>query len=324
MADIIIETNWSIEKYQITVSEQDTFLSVSNVLKDVVGQRTFIMTVEGVEIEPNEVTVSELGLLSGDVIVLLFPDDVKSRIWLEYNKINISTSSLTTAVESSNVDVVRNLIDAGLQFSVTDYMILAIRLRYTELASLLKNKFPNDCTPSKPGIMTPLHWAAITGNIVAVRFLLEDYCSPSDLINLSSSEGMTVLHCAVKKPLNKEVIGYLLSFNPDCNIKTKKGQSVLILACSEGCPSNLESLLSFNNCELDLSDEDRMGNTALHHLAKCGCPDAVRVVLRCAYFNKKLLGTTNRRGLTPRGIAKKRGMETMRELLSEAEDVLDY
>eukprot|EP01060_Flectonema_neradi_P010386 TRINITY_DN1746_c0_g1_i1.p1 TRINITY_DN1746_c0_g1~~TRINITY_DN1746_c0_g1_i1.p1 ORF type:complete len:334 (+),score=58.99 TRINITY_DN1746_c0_g1_i1:105-1004(+) len=295
-------------------------LDVKRKIENLTNRDTFTMEIEGQFIKEDITLASELGILSGDVIVASVTEAMKSKVWLSLNKVPISISSLTTAIEADNDSTVEHLIHSGLQFPPDEYLTLSIRLRRGYISRLIFSNFQSSCNRSQTSSMLPLHWAAITGNVDMLELMLSNDEDPEYLLSVASNEGLTVLHYSVKKSLNGDVIRSVLSYRPDINALTTKKQSALMLAANTGCSSNISPLLEYEHSPIDLSVADKHGNTALHYVAKLGNPEIMRAVLGYKHLRTDHLQIANKRGLTPKNIAKKRGMEAVLELLLEYED----
>ncbi|XP_034937894.1 ankyrin-1-like [Chelonus insularis] len=108
---------------------------------------------------------------------------------------------------------------------------------------------------------TPLFEACRTGNILAVKFLLENHDNP----NATNQHGETALHliCSRKSATTLQIIQLLLKHNADINAVNNIGWSPLFVACISDNIAAVKSLLE-NHANPNLTDQD--GETPLHRL----------------------------------------------------------
>jgi ankyrin repeat protein len=153
--------------------------------------------------------------------------------------------SLICAVREGRLERVRELINSfGLSYSQAwseGYVLLrdAVKNKHTEVAKLLlmngskvnsKNQKPTD---------TPLHYAAIHGDIEIVEMLL----SRGAKINAENRYGITALHGAVKSK-NMEIIELLLRKGANVNTRNNYGITPLHHALEQCSEEIIKLLLS--------------------------------------------------------------------------------
>ncbi|CAL8150494.1 unnamed protein product [Prunus armeniaca] len=109
---------------------------------------------------------------------------------------------------------------------------------------------------------TPLHYAALKGNLEATKLLLEkDDVSASYMLDKS---GMSALHVAAFAG-HKEVMEELIRRHPDiCDLVNHKGQTALHIAVLAGQETVVKYILKEPNLVGIIHEKDQDGNTALH------------------------------------------------------------
>ena len=136
--------------------------------------------------------------------------------------------------------------------------------------------------------LTPLHHAAMRGNIKIVEHLVME---SGVNINARDKMGSTPLHIAATYR-NVEVVKTLLEHNADIRLKDKQKQTPLHRAAQEGCVEIIEAILkSFEDNneeerEEAMVDEDDDGNTPVTLAVEAGNSEAVAVFLEgeCSNF----------------------------------------
>ncbi|KAI5332762.1 hypothetical protein L3X38_022891 [Prunus dulcis] len=109
---------------------------------------------------------------------------------------------------------------------------------------------------------TPLHYAALKGNLEATKLLLEKPdVSASYMLDKS---GMSALHVAAFAG-HKEVMEELIRRHPDiCDLVNHKGQTALHIAVLAGQETLVKYILKEPNLGGIIHEKDQDGNTALH------------------------------------------------------------
>ena len=125
--------------------------------------------------------------------------------------------------------------------------------------------------------LTPLHHAAMRGNIKIVEYLV---ALPEVRVDARDKMGSTPLHIAATYQ-NTEVTRLLLAAAADVRLEDKQRQTPLHRAAQEGCVDIIEVLLSAlgAECEAAMMEEDKDGNTPLTLAVEAGNSAAVQVFL---------------------------------------------
>lgn len=122
--------------------------------------------------------------------------------------------------------------------------------------------------------MTPLHWACVAGDLLAVRALLDAAVDPSP----ADDGGVTALHLAAMK--EPEIVRLLVQLNVNVNARTAEhGSSALHEAAAEGKVECARLLLGAG---ATVSAANNEGKTPLHHAALYGHVGVVRLLLDSA------------------------------------------
>ena len=170
--------------------------------------------------------------------------------------------------------------------------------------------------------LTPLHHAAMRGNIKIVEHLVKD-CGVD--VNARDKMGSTPLHIAATYK-NVEVVRILLAHDVDISLKDKQRQTPLHRAAQEGCAEIIEAILeSFNEKdeeakEAAMVDEDDDGNSPVILAVEAGNSAAVSVFLEgeCSNFINK----PNKQGECQIHFAARSGdLDTMEMLLDKGAEV---
>ena len=170
--------------------------------------------------------------------------------------------------------------------------------------------------------LTPLHHAAMRGNIKIVEHLVKE-CEVD--INARDKMGSTPLHIAATYR-NVEVVRTLLEHSADLCLKDKQKQTPLHRAAQEGCKGCIEAILnSFEEKNEDereaaMVDEDDDGNSPVILAVEAGNSEAVSVFLEgeCSNFINK----PNKQGECQIHFAARSGdRDTMEMLLDKGAEV---
>jgi ankyrin repeat protein len=219
--------------------------------------------------------------------------------------------SLFHAVSAGNVEEVRKIINSfGPSYSPPwseGYALLcnAVENNHTEVAKLLlasgskvngKNSKPDN---------TPLHFAAINGNIEIVELLLNRGAT----VNAKHCFGITPLHNAVESKKMK-IIDLLVSQGADVNAYDSNGTTPMHLAL-ENCSKEIINILLSRVANVNA--KEKYGRTYIHIAAERGYSQIVNHLLKQgAYVNN-----ASQEGYTPLCLAVQKGHEEVVKLLLE-------
>ncbi|XP_042225932.1 ankyrin-3-like isoform X2 [Homarus americanus] len=128
----------------------------------------------------------------------------------------------------------------------------------------LQGGVPVDGVETEPGGRTPLHQAAITGNLQLVRLL----CDHRADLHLTSNqdEGRTALHLAARAG-HRNIVELLLARGAQVNVLDDHGRTPLHLAAEAGHTNIVKSLIE---CEADVNLKDKISQTVGHYAARGG------------------------------------------------------
>ena len=170
--------------------------------------------------------------------------------------------------------------------------------------------------------LTPLHHAAMRGNIKIVEHLVKE-CGVD--INARDKMGSTPLHIAATYR-NVEVVKILLEHDVDLCLKDKQKQTPLHRAAQEGCAEIIEAILKAleekdeEEKEAAMIDEDDDGNSPVILAVEAGNSAAVSVFLEgeCSNF----INNPNKQGECQIHFAARSGdRDTMEMLLDKGAEV---
>ncbi len=118
---------------------------------------------------------------------------------------------------------------------------------------------------------TPLHLAAVAGNVDVMQWLLEQGCD----VNSKDKLGETPLHKAASHG-HERAVNLLLRKGGDVAAVDAEGRTVVHFAAMKS--AKLLNTLKYAGASLQ--NRDSRGMTALHFAAAAGCDDAVRYLVR--------------------------------------------
>jgi ankyrin repeat protein len=154
---------------------------------------------------------------------------------------------------------------------------------------------------------SPLHTAAISGDVAALRTLLDDECTQ---IDVRDDEGWTPLHDAARHG-HLEIIRLLLDASVDIMARSTKGTTPLHKAGQGGQPEVVKVLLEAG---AEVNAANAAGQTPLHYAASEGQVAAVRVLLQ----GRANLKATDVKGYTALDFAAAQKREPVVEHLLQA------
>ncbi|XP_064632635.1 ankyrin-2-like [Lineus longissimus] len=254
-------------------------------------------------------------------------DDVKS-IWKEENRFyrhqDTGLSYLHMAVMKGDLDIVKCLIEAGMDVNDTAYTLsnnryrnlsclhIAIGFKHKHLLNYLRTSGCDiDCPVNFNKArnfsifngMTPLHFATFLNDLSTVQLLLEWKV----LINVQAYQGLTALHVAAS--LNfEEIAEILLKRNVLKDVRMSDGATPVLLAAQNDSHKVLNLLLQHGH-KADLATPS--GYTAVHAAAENGAVDSLIILckagcnLNCTAHKTDLAktGKTALRDATPLHLA---------------------
>lgn len=123
------------------------------------------------------------------------------------------------------------------------------------------SKYPGTIRKTDAIGWTPLHYAALSGNLEATQMLMHG----DNLISYISDEsGMSALHVAAYAGHTK-VMKEIIRLRPDtCHLVNDKGQTILHVAIIGGQEKVVKCILKMSNLGGLLNEADEDGNTPLH------------------------------------------------------------
>lgn len=217
-----------------------------------------------------------------DLAVYMFGEVKKHSVknvppWMDYigvvkvlvKKVKPRDQTLFTAVEEGYIEIVRLLIESGVNLNAKDVngytpLHIAVERNFSEIAKLLI-KSGADLNSKGVGLLeeTPLHLAIKEGNNEMVKLLLE---SGAD-VNARDSDGETPLHTVVWS--NKispesvsETISILIKHGADVNAKNYEGETPLDLAIKTGKERIANELRKYGAKKTTSRDEQTKARTA--------------------------------------------------------------
>ncbi|KAK4638956.1 hypothetical protein QC761_702990 [Podospora bellae-mahoneyi] len=119
----------------------------------------------------------------------------------------------------------------------------------------------------------PIHYAAKYANVVTLGYLIHQKPGLSQLIEIKTDTGGTLLHCACDEG---EAIKWLLRHGADVNAQDDEGDTPLGLSCYDGMGDTVNLLLQAGADPKIQNEEKR---TALHWAASGGAVNAGRELL---------------------------------------------
>ena len=209
------------------------------------------------------------------------------NILLKYNSsVNLCDTGglapLHFACIYGNTDVVQILIDnnCDINKSILDPAIDIVSYeKFTEIVEIyIKHNIDmilydmyDSCSSLFP--FQPIEYSCFKGHTDIVKLLLDNNCHVIDNNGFSPA-----LHCACKGG-SVDVVDLLL--RNKCNInqcQTRTNKSMLIVACDENQEAVAKMLLSYEACDVNITDCDN--RNALHYACGKGQADVVELLLR--------------------------------------------
>ena len=120
------------------------------------------------------------------------------------------------------------------------------------------------------GGLTPLHWAAFSGNLDLVRFLLDRGAA----VDAKNARGLTALVFTAAQG-RTQAAGLLIERGADVNVRNPMGMTPLIIAVEQGATGLVKTLIAAG---ADVGADSQIG-TALHRAAIRGQTELIRILL---------------------------------------------
>lgn len=208
-------------------------------------------------------TIGPKGLGMAAIIILAFVNSVRGTFAYHkvINSINVPKGTL------------------GVKYWVVSITILAIVLFAGISLMRQSDKFPdsgitsNDSNINEDSDMNEMNIfsAATFGNIDEIKAILTN--NP-ELVNAKDKGGMTPLHLAMSVFSNKEAVELLIAKGAEVNAKDNYGATPLHIALSKLGNKDIVKLLADNGANVNTT-EDRIGATPLHFAVDRGLKDIV-------------------------------------------------
>ena len=188
------------------------------------------------------------------------------------------------------------------------------------LAAALRAE-PWGATAADAELRTPLHYAALAGDLEAVRTVLElkpERVRPDMLIKQKDAGHMTVLHAAVLSG-NEELVMLLLDAGGGVgvDVASKSGLLPLQLACSKGMALAVQTMCGLDKGLAGVQETGPDGSSLLHRATVEGHAEVVEVLLRCGACDANAQDAV---GSTALHLACALGLEEIMEMLVPVTD----
>ena len=188
------------------------------------------------------------------------------------------------------------------------------------LAAALRAE-PWGATAADAELRTPLHHAALAGDLEAVRTVLglkPERVRPDMLIKQKDAGHMTVLHAAVLSG-NEELVMLLLDAGGGVgvDVASKSGLLPVQLACSKGMALAVQTMCGLDNGLAGVQGTGPDGSSLLHRATVEGHAEVVEVLLRCGACDANAQDAV---GSTALHLACALGLEEIMEMLVPVTD----
>ncbi|RBR06799.1 hypothetical protein FVER53590_26472 [Fusarium verticillioides] len=205
-------------------SNNNCFNSLMNYLRDHGGSAVIPMPIFERQLRPFEYVSFERWINMAEDLI----EDV------DVNEIGaLGRSTIFWACVSGSAKLVRRLIQHGLDLSTQDIegaVCQAALNGYEDIVRILVEANVDLASQTTSGI-TPLHFAAIGGNLKCYQYLLKKGADP----NISDIEGRTVVTYTCSRAGNAELLRFILRNGPD-SLATdhghKVGSPLMLVACN--------------------------------------------------------------------------------------------
>ena len=224
-----------------------------------------------------------------------------------------ASKSLMSAVREGRLERVRELINSfGLPYSRNqsegyDLLRTAIERRHTEIANLLLASGCKVNKKNKNRVNSPLHYAAINGEVELVRVLLNKGAK----VDARNSHGKTPLHNGVVSG-KTEIVELLLNKGTNVNHRDNSDITSLHLAVENGTKDIIELLLA-RGANVNAKALD--GKTSLHVAVERGYIEIVEHLLEHGASVNATYTYRAQEGYTPMRLAIEKRYEQVVQLL---------
>ncbi|KAK6088470.1 ankyrin repeat-containing protein [Seiridium cupressi] len=208
--------------------------------------------------EPSKLLVSHLLSSGANVNAQDRDGNTSLMISLKRNRISLATMLLD---RGANIDVANNDSERGLHVVALKRSISEWKEECKQLMARLIREGAQLNEATNTG-STPLHFAALSANLDAVRLLTQNGAD----INHHDYEGPPLLS-AVRSPREEaaEICSILIKHGTDVGFRDQKDQTLLHHAARTS-PGNV--VLYLIDAGVDVNTVDRLGRTALHRAAE--------------------------------------------------------
>ncbi|GMT21296.1 hypothetical protein PFISCL1PPCAC_12593 [Pristionchus fissidentatus] len=186
-------------------------------------------------------------------------------------------------------------------------------LQYSDDATIpFESNAGRDEKSSTPTFFLPIHASAARGNLEILEWFNETYYNSPHLLD---GENWTPLHYAAASE-TVHAVRFILTRGGEVNLKNKDGHTALHVAVKAGRAENVEVLMDTIETHLDrscINFKTNKGNTALHHAARGGNVDIVKSLCHHPHVDVYL---KNDEGLSPLMVAASFGHYECVEFLS--------
>ncbi|XP_049273261.1 ankyrin repeat domain-containing protein 16 isoform X2 [Rhipicephalus sanguineus] len=248
-------------------------------------------------------TLAHIACRCGSLNILRFLcEEVHCRLLLESQNYD-GKRPLHEAAQLSQLDIVQFLIDQGCQI---DPLKRADWEGHVHIMSCLLDISPDAWNTSSRNKRTPLHTAALHGQLQCVKLLLKrghyppdvaDNCGTTPFMDAASADQVAILDCLAE--LQKA----------DVTKMDVLGNNSLHLAAQTGATSAVLSLVE--KYALDINSINSWGQTPLHLSAKAGQDDVVKLLIDLG----AVCNVRDNKGRTAYDLAKNNGHNTCCRLL---------
>ena len=185
-------------------------------------------------------------------------------------------AALLSASGGGKLDVVKRLVDAGAELSVTDYrgdtcLILAARGGHTDTVGYLVG-FPEVDVNHRGRACTALHYAVRKGTQM-VQILID---AGADVQAIAGGHTPLMFACSDDGKEHVEVVQMLVRAGAGVSVATQHGDTCLIFAASHGHTETVRYLVGL---PVDVNRAGKSGLTALHYAVRRDNQEVVQMLI---------------------------------------------